>query len=52
MNVPSIRLVLFICMLSGLLVKAEMKCKLRYDVRNYMNWYNIGSNMVYALYDG
>ena len=32
-------------------VSGEMKCKLRYDERVYMNWYDFGSNFVYGMYD-
>ena len=33
------------------LVQAEIKCKLRYDIRNYYNWYNFASTIAYGLYD-
>ena len=32
-------------------VQAELKCKLRYDVRNYQNWYDFSSSFAYGLYD-
>ena len=25
------------------------ECELRYDIRNYMNWYDIGRNVIFAL---
>ena len=43
--------IFLISSLAIVLANAEMICKLRYDVRNYMNWYNIGSNIIFALYD-
>ena len=33
------------------LIQAEIKCKLRYDVRNYMNWYDFASNIAFGMYD-
>ena len=29
----------------------EAKCELRYDVREYMAWYNFGANLFYGMYD-
>ena len=31
------------------LVQAEIQCKLRYDIRNYMNWYDFASNIAYGM---
>ena len=31
--------------------RTEWKCKMRYDVRSYMTWFDFGSNMVYGLYE-
>ena len=32
-------------------VKGEMRCKMRYDVRAYMTWFDFGAYFVYGLYE-
>ena len=42
---------LIICsLLFSQLVKSETPCKMRYDVRSYMTWFDFGSNLVYGMY--
>ena len=42
---------LAVVLLSADVAQAEMKCKMRYDVRSYMTWYDFGSNIVLGLYN-
>ena len=44
----SIMLCLLMC---SELVRSELKCKMRYDVRAYMTWFDFGSNFILGLYD-
>ena len=39
----------FMCLMAT--VSGEIKCKLRYDKRMYMEWYDFGSNIIYGMYD-
>ena len=37
-------------LLCSRVAEAEIACKLRYDVRSYMQWYDFGSNLIFGLY--
>ena len=41
---------ILLLLLSSPFAQAEMRCKMRYDVRAYQAWYDFGSNMIYGLY--
>ena len=32
-------------------VNGAMRCKLRYEKRAYMDWYDFGANIIYGMYD-
>ena len=42
---------LMVCLLlCSELVRSELKCKMRYDIRSYMTWFDFGTNFIYGLY--
>ena len=44
-------LTLLSLMLISAQVKGEMRCKMRYDVRAYMTWFDFGAYFIYGLYE-
>ena len=43
--------VLLVVGLLAQMASAELRCKLRYDIRDYMDWYEFGGNIVLGLYE-